>query len=402
MNESIKVAIEVGTSKVCVLVTKCKGPNNPLNILGCGLVKSSGVRKGEIVNMNLAVESLRQAIHLAQEKTGYPIDSAWVAITGGHVRGFITRTAIEFHHEKREVESRDLDELEERVKDLTDSMEEEKIHTILMKYILDGNDHVENPLGMLGRRLEADYHIISGVATRLQNTIRCVKEAGIEVEDMVASSLASAYAALSERDKQLGVLLLDIGGGVTDYIAFLGGEIYSSGVLAVGGDHVTYDISFGLSISDSKAEQVKCQDSSCWLENSNEEKTLIIKPADGYAGREVRQSCLDLIVSARMRELLQLIRKRVEKDIPLELLRAGVVITGGGSLIRGLQPLAENVFERQVSIVNAIPNSGSRSYYSDPRLTTPIGVAKFAHWHSESANRAGWLHQLKNIFAIWK
>ncbi|MCX7713514.1 MAG: cell division protein FtsA [Chthoniobacterales bacterium] len=396
MKEEIRVGLEIGTTKTCVVVTECRGLGHPLKILGYGSVPSSGVRKGEIVNIEQATERLKEALLIAQGNSDCDIDSVWVSVTGGHLKGVVNRGVVELPEDKTEIDEDDLSFVESNAKEITISDKERFVHTIFMKYYLDGNDCIENPLGMYGRRLAADYHLIYGIGTRIQNTLRCVRDTGLEVEEVVASSLASAYAVLSEQDKQMGVLLMDIGGGVTDYIAFVDGAIYSSGVLSVGGDHVTNDISIGLKVATSRAEHIKCKESSCWLEETND--TLILKSEGGHLGKEIQRYSLNQIVSARMSEILMLIKKRVEKDVNLELLRGGVVLTGGGSCIQGLKKLAERIFSMNVRVLHAKKEGGLCSVYTNPAFATAIGVAKFAHWHSDRMTRKSWLSKLLNFW----
>ena len=231
---------------------------------------------------------------------------------------------------------------------------------------------------MLGSRLEADFHIIHGVTNRIQNSIRCVKECDIEVLDVVVSSLASAQVVLGQHQKEAGALVVDIGGGVTDYIVYLGGAVRHSGVLAVGGDHITNDISIGLRIPITRAEKLKVEEGSAVLGKALPGDKIVLKNDTGFSGKEVEREMLNMIIHARLEELFTLLRKRLGDDVPQHLLGAGVMLTGGCSLIRGIREVAESVFEMPVQLTRAQAVSGPTSAFENPQFSTCIGLAKYA------------------------
>ena len=209
------------------------------------------------------------------------------------------------------------------------------LHSIIQHYHVDGQDGVLNPVGMLGQKLEADFHIIHGVRTRIQNTIRCVKELPLEVEDVVFNALAAAQVVLTQHQKNLGALVIDIGGGTTDYILYVDGAVKQSGVLGVGGDHITNDISMGLRIPMTRAEKLKIEEGSVTLGNSLPGETVLLKDDSGFAGKEIERETLNTIIHLRLRETFELLKRKLEEEPFINYIGEGIFITGGCSHLQG-------------------------------------------------------------------
>ncbi|MET0224439.1 MAG: cell division protein FtsA, partial [Terrimicrobium sp.] len=245
------------------------------------------------------------------------------------------------------------------------------------------------PLGMVGRKLEADFHIIHGVRTRMQNTLRCIRESGVEIDEIVVNSLASAQAVLDEHQKELGALVIDIGGGVTDYIVYENGVVRHSGVLAVGGDHISNDISLGLRIPLTRAEKLKVDEGSAKLGTSTPGEKITLKNDAGFAGKEVEREMLNTIIHARLRENFELIKKQIEPEVSMRMLGAGVVLTGGCSLMRGIKEVTESVFELPVHLARDTGVSGPKSVLNNPQYSTSIGLIKFAQALRAEVERPG-------------
>ena len=248
----------------------------------------------------------------------------------------------------------------------------------MQHYYVDGHDGVLTPVGMLGQKLEADYHIIHGIRLRVQNTIRCIKEIPLEVEDVVFTPLASAQVVVSQTQKNLGVLVLDLGGGTIDYLAYVDGAVKQSGVLAVGGDHLTSDISYGLRIPMSRAERLKIDEGSATLGNCLPGETLYLPAEPGFAAREIERESLNSIIHMRLRETLELLKRRLEAEPHLRFLGAGVVLTGGCSLINGLEHLVEEVLGLPVLAAQPPNLQGVTSALTNPQLSTALGLVKYA------------------------
>ncbi|GAT34316.1 cell division protein FtsA [Spartobacteria bacterium LR76] len=372
----ILVGVEVGTSKVCAVVGET-GREGTLRILGVGSAPSRGVRKGEIVDIAIATECVHDALADAETNSDAEIGSVSVAVTGSHIRSFNSRGAILIPSERFEIDEEDVSEVAVKAREVNIPTENAFLHSIIQHYYVDGQDGVLNPIGMVGRRLEADYHIIHGVKTRLQNTLRCIRENGVQLDEVVVNSLASAQAVLDQHQKDLGAVVIDMGGGVTDYIVYENGAVRHSGVLAVGGDHISNDISLGLRIPLTRAEKLKVEEGSTVLGQGTPGEMIVLKNDAGFSGKEVEREMLNTIIHARVREMFELIRKGIESEIPLHLLGAGVVLTGGCSLIKGIKDVAESVFDLPVSLAREAGVSGPKSVLNNPQYSTAIGLIKF-------------------------
>jgi len=372
----IFVGVEVGTSKVCAVVGEA-GREGSLRILGVGLAPSRGVRKGEIVDLAIATECVHDAIADAETNSDAEIGSVSVAVSGSHIRSFNSRGAITIPEDRFEIDEDDVQEVAVKAREVNIPTENFFLHSLIQHYYVDGQEGVLNPLGMVGRKLEADFHIIHGVKTRLQNSLRSIREAGVQIDEVVANSLASAQAVLDQHQKDLGAVVIDIGGGVADYIVYENGAVRHSGVLAVGGDHISNDISLGLRIPLTRAEKLKIEEGSALLGAATPGEMITLKNDAGFSGKEVEREMLNTIIHARIRENFELIRKQIEQEIPLHLLGAGVMLTGGCSLLRGIKEVAESVFDLPVHLAREAGVSGPKSVLNNPQYSTAIGLIKF-------------------------
>ena len=255
-NNNLMVGLEIGTSKICVVVGESR-PDGTLKILGVGQAPSRGVRKGEIVDFETAMKCVHEAVVDAEQKSDVMIKSVYVAIAGSHLQSFNNRGCVMLPEDRDEIDEQDVEDVKINAREVSIPAQNAFLHSVIQHYQVDGQQGVLNPAGMLGQKLEADFHIIHGVRTRIQNTIRCVKELPLDVEDVVFSGLASAQVVLTQHEKDLGALVIDIGGGTTDYVLYSEGAVRQSGCLAVGGDHITNDISMGLRIPMARAEKIK-------------------------------------------------------------------------------------------------------------------------------------------------
>jgi cell division protein FtsA len=375
--ENIAVGMEIGTSKVCVAVADMR-PDGSLRVLGVGQAPSMGIRKGEIVHLESAHKCVRDALADAEQKSDVSIRSVYVGITGGHIASFNNRGVVELPEDRDEIDDEDLEEVKQNARDVNIPAQNAFLHAIIQHYYVDGQNGVLTPVGMLGNKLEADYHIVHGVRTRVQNTIRCVKEVPLEVEDVVLNSLASAQVVVSQNQKNLGALVVDIGGGTIDYLVYVDGAIKQSGVLAVGGDHITNDISMGLRIPMARAERLKIDEGSAVLGNCLPGETLFLPPEPGFAGREIERETLNTIIHSRLREAFELLKRRLEAEPYLRYLGAGAVLTGGCSLIHGINHLAEDVLGLPVQPMQPPPMQGITSALANPQFSTVLGLLKYA------------------------
>ncbi len=377
--EDFIVGLEIGTSKVCAVVAEGR-MDGTIKIYGIGQAPSRGVRKGEIVDFETAGKCVREALADAEEKSDVMIGSVYLAVTGGHIDGFNNRGSINIPEDRDEICEEDFDEVQAAAREVSIPAPNQFLHSILQHYYVDGQDGVLNPIGMMGRVLEADFHIIHGVGNRIKNSIRCVKELDIVVEDVVFSPLASAQVVLDHNQKSLGALVLDIGAGTTGYVLYADGGIKHSGCLAVGGDHITNDISLGLRIPMARAEKLKVDEGSVVLGESMPGERIVLKDETGFAGKEVEREMLNTIIHCRVRETFNLVKKQLDASgAQLDFLGAGVQLTGGCSMLRGIDDLAQEIFGLPVHITCVKGTmSGPTSAFENPQYSCAIGLVKYA------------------------
>jgi cell division protein FtsA len=376
-SNDLMVGLEIGTSKICVVVGEAR-LDGTTKILGVGQAPSRGVRKGEIVDFETAMKCVLEALSDAETKSDVMIKGVYVGVTGAHIQSFNNRGCVILPDDHDEIDEQDIEDVKINAREVSIPAQNAFLHSIIQHYHVDGQDGVLNPVGMLGHKLEADFHIIHGVRTRIQNTIRCVKELPLEVEDVVFNPLASAQVVLSQQQKNMGALVIDMGGGTTDYILYVDGAVKQSGTLGIGGDHITNDISMGLRIPMARAEKLKIDEGSVILGNCLPGETVVLKDDSGFAGKEVERETLNTIIHLRVRETVELLRRTLEEESFINFIGEGIFITGGCSLIRGIDNLVEEIFEIPARIARAQTMSGLTSAFQNPQFSTAIGLIKYA------------------------
>lgn len=375
-SSSIIVGLEIGTSKVCAVVGEL-APEGGLNIVGLGQARSRGVRKGEITDAALAEEDVRQAIVEAEQMADVEIRSVFLAVTGGHVRGFNNRGVHPVVSADREITEEDVQDVIKNAKTINLPAQNHVIHAIRQHFFVDDQDGIANPVGMLGSRVEVDVHVIHGQLNRLQNAIRVVKGLQLEVDDIVFSGLASSLALLTNEQKELGALVIDIGGGTTEYVVCSGGIIKHTGVLAVGGDHVSNDLAYGLKLRLSRAEQLKIEHGSALLEDSARGQNITLPEDLGMPAKVLSLENLRRIMSLRLEEIFQLVAQDLDHVGALDFMRGGVFLSGGVSRVPKIAELAASVLQTPVSIGKTNSISGLKSALDQPEFATAIGLVKF-------------------------
>ena len=373
--EKIIVGLEVGTSKVCAVVGEVLDDGN-IMVIGVGQANSEGVRKGEIINIEAAVECIHAAVSDAEESAGVEIHNVYASVSGGHIRSFNNRGTVAITNDDREISEEEVRSVLLNAKAVNIPMDHVVIHAIRQHFFVDGHDGIQNPVGMIGAKLEADVHVIYGVRTRLQNTIKCIKHVPLDVANIAVSGFASALAVLTSEHQQLGAVVIDMGGGTTDYIVYSEGTIQHSGVLAVGGDHITNDVAIGLRIPMNRAETLKVEQGS--VEIPPEDEIIALKREVGLPDRHVSRQQLCRIMNMRVEETLQLVKKEIEKQNLFDYLGAGVFITGGCARLRGLEGLAGQVFGLPVHIGHSLTVGGPTSAIESPEYSTAIGLVRYA------------------------
>ena len=372
---NVIVGLEIGTSKVCAVVGEVNAEGE-LNIVGLGQARSRGVRKGEICDAPVAEEDVRNAIVEAEHMADVEIRSVYLGVTGAHVRGCNNRGVHQIVSADREISEEDVQDVVKNAKAINRSPENHVIHAIRQHFLVDGQDGIPNPVGMLGSRVEVDMHVIQGNFNRLQNSVRTVKGLQLEVDEIVFTGLASSLALLTNEQKELGALVIDIGGGTTEYVVYSKGVIKHVGVLAVGGDHVSNDLAYGLKVPLGRAEQLKCEHGCALANRANAGPDITIPNEFGLPQKTVSVENLRRIMALRLEEVFQLIAQDLELAGVLDYLRAGVFICGGGARIPQIAQLAEKVLQMPTSIGQTNSISGLKSAQEHPEFAAAIGLVK--------------------------
>jgi len=398
-SSSIIVGLEIGTSKVCAVVGELND-EGALNIVGLGQARSRGVRKGELVDARVVEENVRHAIVEAEQMADVEIRSVYLGVTGGHIRGFNNRGVHPVVSADREISEEDVQDVVKNAKAINLPADNSVLHAIRQHFLVDGHEGVTDPVGMLGARLEVDVHVVHGHLNRLQNAIRVVKGMQVEVDEVVFNGLASSLAVLSPEHKELGALVIDIGGGTTDYVVYSGGVIKHTGVLAVGGDHVSNDLAFGLKVPLGRAEQLKIENGSALMDDAVKGRTMNLTSELGLPLNSVNLEHLQRIMAMRLEEIFQLIAQDLEQAGLLGYLRAGVFLCGGGARIAGLAQLAAQVLELPVCIGKTTSVNGLKSTLDQPEFATPIGLVKFGSFKLRKRDtRPSLAQNLKSVFS---
>ena len=375
-SSSIIVGLEIGTSKICAVVGEFNAASN-LNIIGVGQARSRGVRKGEIADAATAEEDVRNAIVEAEQMANVEIRSVYLGVTGNHVRGFNNHGVHPVVSADREITQEDVQDVIKNAKAINLPADNSVVHAIRQHFQVDEQHGILNPVGMYGARVEVDVHVVHGHVNRLKNSIAVVKGLQLEVDDIVFTGLASALALLSNEQKELGSLVIDMGGGTTEYVVCCDGIIKHTGVLAVGGDHISNDLAYGLKVPMHRAEQLKRDHGSALLDPDLKGQTISAPAELGLAPKTVNLEHLRRIMSLRLQETFELIERELSHLNFLERLRGGVFICGGGARIPRIEALAENVFQLPVSPAKTNSISGLKSALDQPEFATAIGLVKF-------------------------
>ncbi|HMP82465.1 MAG TPA: cell division protein FtsA [Verrucomicrobiota bacterium] len=395
-SSSIIVGLEIGTSKVCAVVGEMNS-DGALNIVGLGQSRSNGVRKGEIMDVRAAEDDVRTAIAEAEQMADVEIRSVCLGVTGGHIRGFNNRGVHPVVSADREISQEDVQDVIKNAKTINLPADSTVLHAIRQHFFVDGQDGVTDPVGMLGSRLEVDVHVIHGNLNRLQNPIRLIKGLQLEMDEVVFNGLASSLALLTPEQKELGALVIDIGGGTTDYVVCSDGVIKHTGALAVGGDHVSQDIAIGLKIAMTRAEQLKLEHGNAQEDETIADQIVNIPGQVGLPSKAVNIGHLRRIMSLRLQEIFELIGQDVEQSGLADYLRAGVILSGGGARIPQIATLAERTLGLPVSIGKTNSISGLKSTLNQPEFATAIGLVKFGSFKTRKRESTSWFKGIKGV-----
>jgi len=365
------VGLDVGTTKICAVVGEVV--NGELEIRGVSTSASKGLRKGVVVDIESTVESIKNAVKTAESFTGVEINAVYVGIAGSHIKGFNSYGAVGIRG--KEVTCKDIERVIDSAKAVYVPLDREVLHVIPAGYILDGQDGIRDPSGMMGVRLEAKVYIVTGAVASVQNLLKCCERVGLEVVDIVFEPLASAEAILTDDEKDLGVAIVDIGGGTTDIILYKNGCLRHTSVLAIGGNHFTNDIAVGLRVSVSEAERVK--KSFGFAITSMVDDSEEIDIIQTGQGRKILRRYLSEIIQPRTEELLDLIKGELRSCSGYDIASTGVVFTGGGSLLEGLDRMAEALLGLPVRLGSPNDIEGCKDIINNPMYATGVGLVLY-------------------------
>ena len=371
--ENLIVGLDIGTTKICAIVGNLT--EDGLDIVGIGTSPSRGLRKGVVINIESTVESIRKALREAELMAGCEIRSVFAGIAGGHLKGFNSQGVIAIKN--REVTSEDVTRVIDAAKALAIPMDREVIHVLPQEFIIDDQDGIKEPLGMSGVRLEAKVHIVTGAVASAQNIVKSCNRAGVNVSDIVLEQLASSDAVLSADEKELGVALIDIGGGTTDIAIFVDGAIKYTSVLSLGGNHLTNDIAVGLRTPMAEAEKIKKQYGCCMTSMIGKDETIEVPSVGGREPRILSRQLLAEILEPRVEEIFTLVNREIIRSGYEDLIASGMVITGGTTILPGMPEMAEQIFSLPVR--RGVPQGigGLVDVVNSPIYATGVGLVKF-------------------------
>ncbi len=382
---SLVVGLDIGTSKVCAIVGEMT--ERGMEVIGVGTHGSQGLRKGVVINIESTVNSIKKAVEEAELMAGCEINSVFTGIAGGHIKGFSSHGIVAVKN--KEVTQRDVERVIDAAKAVAIPMDREVLHILPQEYIIDDQDGIKEPLGMSGVRLEAKVHIVTGAVTSAQNIIKCCNRTGLNVVDIALEPLASAEAVLTLEEKELGVALVDMGGGTTDIALFHDGAVKHTVVLAIGGNHLTSDIAAGLRTPIGEAERIKQRYGYARTSMVTEDEKVEVPSVGGRNSRTISRQILCEIIEPRLEEIFHLIHREIVKSGYEGSLASGVVMTGGSTLLSGMIEMAEQVFGMPVRL--GVPNhvGGLIDVVSSPIYATGVGLVLY-----------GMKRQDKNFFRI--
>jgi cell division protein FtsA len=373
-DERIIVGLDIGTTKICTVIGEVAG-DGVLDIIGEGTVPSDGLRKGVVVNLERTISSVRQSIQAAQRVAGVEVHSAWVGVAGSHLKA-LTSHGMAAIRRGMEITRADVDRCIENAQAVPLEANMEILHVIPQEYVVDGNDGIKDPIGMSGVRLEVDVHLVAAAQGPLANLRRCAEDAGVGVDGLVVQALASGLSVLNPGEKDLTTVLIDIGGGTTDVGVFRRGTLAHSAVIPLGGDHVTQDISQLLRIPPEEAERVKRRYGVALPD-------LVLEVANPSYTASISTFELAQVIKPRVAEILDLVRSNIEQKMgALELLAGNVVVTGGASLMPGLDQVATERFRLPVRIGKPEGVSGLVDVVASPAHATAVGLVRYGMLHA--------------------
>jgi len=391
--DDLIVGLDIGTTKICAIVAERKGDS--VDIIGTGTHISKGLRKGVVVDIDATVQSIKMAVEEAEMMADCEIASVYAGIAGGHIRGFNSHGVVAL--KDREVRQSDIRRVIDAAKAVAIPMDREVIHVIPQEFVIDDQDGIREPLGMSGVRLESKIHIVTAAVTSAQNIVKSCNKAGLNVIDIVLEPLASAQAVLSSDERDLGVCMIDIGGGTTDIAVFADGSIKNTAVLSLGGYHLTNDIAIGLRTPFDEAERIKKTFGVASARYLSSDDVLTVPSVGGRRPREVSRKILCEIIEPRAEEILSLARQEIVRSGLADRIPSGIVLTGGASALAGIAELAEEIFEAPVRLGSPENVGGLLEIVRSPMYATGVGLVNYG-FSQESSRFRGFRIRDESIF----
>ena len=396
-NKQIITGIDIGTTKIAVVIAECLVKEKQIRILGVGETPSQGLKKGVVVNMNQTVESLTTALSNAENQADIEIEQAFVGITGDHIRGINYSGVITISKGNnrqpigQEITQNDIDRVLDHAQSINLSPERRILHVLSRDFKVDDRSGIKNPLGLAGHRLEAKVHLVTSAINVEKDLHTCIEKLGINVLDFVLEPLASAYSVLDNNERQLGVVLVDIGGGTTDVIVYHETGVLHAGAIPLGGKNITYDIAYGIQTTLEQAEQLKCQYGSAKSALADPEENITIAGISGRESKNISKKRLAEIIEPRMDEILRLVKNEIRKSDYNGEFTFGIVLTGGGSKLECITDLAQEIFHQPIKVGKPQLTGGISEKVNSPRYSTVVGLINYGrdNWKEEKYDQSG-------------
>ena len=370
------VGLDIGTTKIGVIIGEADA-NGGLKIVGVGTSPSDGLRKGVVINIDKTVKSIQKAVEEAELMAGVEVESVYVGIAGDHIKSINSRGVIAVSRSDNEITRPDVDRVIEAARAVAIPLDREMLHVIPQDFVVDEQPGIKDPVGMSGVRLEGDVHIVTGAITSVQNLQKSVEKAGLKVAGIVLEPLASSYAVLDDDERELGCAVIDIGGGTTDLIVFIEDSVRHTASIGLGGRNVTNDLAIGIRTPLEKAEEIKRAYGTCLRTGSEGAEYIPVPGVGGRENREVSRAVIASIIEPRMREIFTLALRELQKNHYLDTLGAGIILTGGSSMLHGAAELAEQVFGMPVKVAAPKGFGGLSGAAATPMHATGVGLVQY-------------------------
>ena len=387
---NIIAGLDIGTSNIVVVIAELPNDPNikgPINIIGVGTGPSRGLRKGVVINIELTVAAIGKAIAQAETMAGITVRSVYISLSGSHIKSFNSNGVVAVRN--KEVSYHDVEKVIEAAKAVSIAADQEILHVLPQEFIIDQQDGIKDPLGISGVRLEAKVHIVTGSISSARNVVKCANKCGLNVSDIIFSALASARSVLAPEEQELGVCLIDIGGGTSDIVVFQGGAVKHSAVIPVGGNHITNDIAAGLRTPIAAAEEIKAKHGSAMVSLLSKDETIEVPSTGGRPATVTPRLLLAEIIEPRVAELFNLIQAELQKAKCEDYLTGGFVLTGGTAGLKGITKVAEKVFNLPVRVGSPYGVGGLRDLVNDPEYAAAVGLVQHGFLTHKTSSHMG-------------